>query len=172
MLAPATVKLTPDPSFNFTSTLADYVNENEAAILLEQHDVPESFQGNPFLGSHVENDLNGWFAEGIDNPEARFKFSLNTCNGCHSGVETNTGFLQISPRDIGNEAFLSPFLTGTTTFDAVTGEPRVLNDLRRRRLDLQSIVCEPEEGASVQAFSASESPTPATSLAKGIQRVH
>ena len=40
----------------------------------------------------------------------------------------------------GQEARLSPFLTGTTTFDPITG-PRVLNDLRRRNVDMHQFAC-------------------------------
>ena len=86
------------------------------------------------------NDLTSWCAPGITNPEARHKFALNTCNGCHSSQETNTAFLMVFPRAPGQEARLSPFLTGTTTFDPVTG-PRVLNDLRRRNLDMRQFAC-------------------------------
>jgi hypothetical protein len=46
----------------------------------------------------------------------------------------------VSPRFPGEQARLSPFLTGTTTFDRVTG-PRVLNDLRRRMVDMHRWAC-------------------------------
>jgi hypothetical protein len=140
-LTPATIKLTPDLSFNFTETLASFINQNEAAILAEQHDVPLSFQGAPFLGGSVVNNLGPWFAGGIVNNEARHKFSLNTCNGCHSASETGTFFLQISPRFQGQESFLSGFLTGITVFDPGSGQQRDLNDLRRRNQDLRLMVC-------------------------------
>ena len=175
MLVPATVALTPDPSFNFSSALADFVNQNEASILLEQHVVPETFQSSPFLGSHVENQLSGWFAEGINNLEARHKFSLNTCNGCHSFDETGTSFLHVFPRDVGNEASLSGFLTGISVFDPFSGEVREMNDLKRRRVDLEGIVCEePALAATTQSLRTTSAPTtaPTTSLTKGIQRVH
>ena len=87
------------------------------------------------------NDLSSWDAPGIVNPEARHKFALNTCNGCHSSQETNTGFLMVGPRAPGQQAFLSPFLTGTSVFDPATGGFRVLNDLRRRNRDMHLIVC-------------------------------
>ena len=145
LLVPATIKLTPDRSFNGSQTLADYVNANEAAIIAETHDVPLSFEGAPFLTGSVVNDLTGWFVPGV-NPDARFHFSLNTCNGCHSAQETNTIFLQISPRDVGQPAILSPFLTGTTVFDPFSGQVRTLNDLRRRNQDLTALVCPPGTG--------------------------
>jgi concanavalin A-like lectin/glucanase superfamily protein len=144
MLVPATIKLTPDQSFNFTDTLASFINANEAAILSETHDVPEQFQGEPFLTGAVFNDFSTWNAPGINNSEARHKFGLNTCNGCHS-TETGVGFLQIRPRfPFSGEASLSGFLTGTTVFDPVTYQQREFNDLARRRADLRMQVCPAE----------------------------
>ena len=169
-LTPATVKLTPDNSFNFTAAVSNFVNQNEAAILLERHDVPEVFEGQPFLGGSSFNDLEPWFGDGsIVNNDARHKFSINTCNGCH-GPEAGVGFLQISPRfSPGQEAFLSGFLRGTTVFDPVTGEPREINDLRRRRLDLESLVCAPAPGVT----SSRVAPPPGTpTVAEGIRRTH
>jgi hypothetical protein len=145
-LAPAPIKLTPDrPTFNGSASLAAFVNANEADILADRHDVPLSFQGAPFLAGAVFNDLNGWQAPGILNPEARFRFSLNTCNGCHSAAETGTGFLQISGHFPGSEARLSGFLTGITIFDRSSGRPRELNDLKRRNADLRPMVCPPDQ---------------------------
>jgi hypothetical protein len=145
MLVPDTIKLTPDrPSFDNTPLLASFVNANEESILLERHDIPlnirDGDRDRPFLAGAVFNDLSSWSAPGITNPEARHKFALNTCNGCHSAQETNTFFLMVSGRFPGEEARLSPFLTGTTTFDPVTG-PRVLNDLRRRNHDMHQWAC-------------------------------
>ena len=165
MLEETTVKLTPDLGFNGSPVLADFVNQNAEAIRAEQHVMPDQFQGQPFLAGSVFNDLIFWFAPGIVDNEARHKLSLNTCNGCH-GPESGTTFLQISPRfSQGFEAFLSPFLTGTTVFDPFSGQQRQLNDLARRNADLKGLVCEPT--ATLRAASAG-----ATSIAKGIQRVH
>jgi hypothetical protein len=47
----------------------------------------------------------------------------------------------INPRGLGSEATLSPFLTGTTVFDPLSGTQRTLNDLGRRQSDLEGIVC-------------------------------
>jgi hypothetical protein len=166
LLAETTVKLTPDLRFNGTPALADFVNQNEAAIIAEQHVLPDQLGGAPFQGGSVFNDLIVWSAPGILNNEARHKFSLNTCNGCH-GPETGTGFLHVSPRFApGSEAFLSPFLTGTTVFDPFVGQPRALNDLGRRRTDLQSLVCPPTAARTLGSAPGG------TSIAKGIGRVH
>ena len=131
--------LTPDLSFNFTPTLGDFINNNEAAIIAETHVVPATLDGQPFQAGAVTNNLGAWFGQGVNNNEARFHFSLNTCNGCHSS-ETNTAFLQISPR-FGAQSELSPFLTGTIVFDPVTGQPRALNELNRRNRILHVRVC-------------------------------
>ena len=140
-MAPAPVFNTPDSSFNGSEALAQFINENEAAVVAETHEVPLTFNGTPFLaGAIFNNGFDVWFAPGINNSLARHKFSLNTCNGCHGG-ETNTGFLQINPREIGQESFLSNFLTGETVTDRFDGTPRVLNELGRRRQLLQSVVC-------------------------------
>jgi hypothetical protein len=156
-LVPATIKLTPDISFKNTATLATFINANQTAILADAHTVPDSFQGAPFLGAAVFNDLTAWFAPGVDS-ETRHHFSVNTCNGCHSGAETGTTFLQITPRSPGSEATLSGFLIGTTVPDPLTGQPRTFNDLHRRAVDLKSIVC-----TSAPAKSG---------LRNGISRVH
>jgi hypothetical protein len=143
-LVPSPIKLTPDrTTFDGSLTLADFVNTNAPAILLERHEVPLLFKGVPFLGGAVFNDLSGWQGTGILDPEARQKLSINTCNGCHSAAETNTFFLQISGRFPGQEAPLSPFLTGTDVIDRFTGRVRSFNDLRRRNVDLRTLVCPP-----------------------------
>ena len=54
-------------------------------------------------------------------------------------------------------------------FDPFTGEPRELNDLRRRRLDLEMLVC--ETVASMESQSIAAAPGTPT-IAEGIRRVH
>jgi hypothetical protein len=159
LLEPVPVDLTTDGSFNNTDTLASYINANQAAIIAETHTVPAVFAGQPFEAGAIFNDLSTWFAPGVDN-EARHHFAVNTCNGCHSAAETNTVFLQISPRSPGSEASLSGFLTGTIVPDPVTGQPRTFDDLGRRKLDLEAIMC------------PSSSLRSTASLRKGISRVH
>ncbi len=158
-LQPVTVSLTPDGAFNNTATLASYINANQAAIIAETHTVPLVFDGQPFAAGAIFNDLTTWFAPGVDN-NARHHFALNTCNGCHSTAETGTAFLQVTPREPHNEAILSSFLTGGSVADPVTQLGRSFDDLGRRKLDLEAIVC---PGAAAR---------PGTSLRKGISRVH
>ncbi len=140
-LAPAHVALTPLFFMNGSSLVADYINQNQASILTETHVVPEFFQGQPFLWGSALTPFNFfWNAPGVD-PQARHKFSLNTCNGCHAG-ETQTFFLHVGFRSQGSPAFLSPFLVANApTPDPVTGQPRVFNDLGRRGQDLNALVC-------------------------------
>jgi hypothetical protein len=145
LLEPATLFQTPDARFNGSERLARFVNANEESILSERHEVPATFEDEPFQAGAVFNggfDL--WFAPGITNPEARHKLSLNTCNGCHGG-ETQTAFLQISPRFPGEASRLSGFLIGITVNDPFTGEPRRLAELSRRRKLLEGTVCPPAQ---------------------------
>lgn len=159
-LEPVPLVLTPDRSFNNTSTLASYINANQDAIIAEKHTVPALFNGQPFQAGAVFNDLSTWFAPGV-NSDARFHFALNTCNGCHSSSETGTFFTQISPRFAFQEASVSRFLTGTTISDPATGQSRTLNDLARRNADLKAVVC-----------TDPSTPIAPAQLRKGIQRVH
>ncbi len=145
-LKQVTVKKTPDLSFNRTAVLANFVNGNEADILAEKHVVPDQFPvGNSFLaGSAPMPDRVFW-----DNPttgpvitsrEARHKFSLQTCNGCHQG-ETNTEFTHIKPTPFGTPAELSGFMTGISVADPPDGSPiREFNELQRRAADLDQLV--------------------------------
>jgi hypothetical protein len=139
-LVEQTVVRTPDRSLEGTKTLADFINANEASILAEQHEVPLQFAGAPFRANAISNRIDVWTAPGIANNEARHKFSLNTCNGCH-GAETGTIFLHVKTREAGKEAELSPFMTGTTVVDKVSGETRAFNELGRRGLDFKALLC-------------------------------
>jgi hypothetical protein len=163
LLEPAPVELTPDGGFNASATLAAYINANQAAIITETHTVPSVFAQQPFQAGAIFNELDSWFAPGVD-PSARHHFALNTCNGCHSTTETGTAFLQIAPRSRGRTSALSPFLTGITIPDPVTGESRTFADLARRNADLRAIVCA-DAGAARSAAAL-------TTLRKGIDRVH
>jgi hypothetical protein len=114
-------------------------------MLGEAHQVPLQRGGTPFRAGAVTNNVDFWFAPGVRSNDARHKFSLNTCNGCH-GAETGTTFLHVFPRERGEEARLSSFLTGMIMIDPVGGEPRPFNDLERRALSVASALCarEPE----------------------------
>jgi hypothetical protein len=168
MLRQHTVALTPDSLvLNGTQELADLINENEDAIMADTFDFPPSFlaagsTAGPFLTTDFTDfedrtfttiPLGGpfvdipWSADGIRSNEARHRFALNTCHGCHRS-ETNTGFLQIGfpsehdlPRSLKNEAQLAAFLTGGEVKDPLQPEQtRVFNDLERRAESLQELL--------------------------------
>lgn len=108
-LQQVTAKQTPHVSFRNTPALAAYINQNEAAILAGTHQVPNTFQGVPFLAGNSLADFTPWNAPGITNPAARSAFALSTCDGCHT-TETNTGFLHVTPRAANGIAQFSPWL--------------------------------------------------------------
>ncbi|MER2564760.1 MAG: CARDB domain-containing protein [Myxococcaceae bacterium] len=135
------VAQTTDLPLNNSPNLAQFINTNTAALLTDTHVVPATFNGAPFLaGSALTNPGHFWNAPGITNPDARFHFSVNTCNGCHAG-DTNTAFLHVFPRNQGQVAQLSGFLTGTVVPDRVTGTPRTFNDLSVRSESLLAVLC-------------------------------
>jgi hypothetical protein len=139
-LQPATVKLTPDFGFENTVRLGDYIRANQADILAERHVVPESFGGVRFLGAGARMPEGFFWRAPNVTAEARHKFSLNTCNGCHAR-ETGTEFMHIANRPAGQMAVLSPFLRGVTVTDPVTQSTRRFDDLGRRAQDLATLVC-------------------------------
>ncbi len=136
-----TVAQTPARSLDQTTAVSTYVNANAAAIVANNYVVPLIWSGSPFRGGAAPNRQElGWdgpppACTSITNPDARFDFSLNTCNGCH-GLEARTsGFTQVSTRLPGHASTLSGFLSGESISD-FCGATRNLNDLDRRRVDL------------------------------------
>jgi hypothetical protein len=137
-----TVAQTPDRTFRLTTTLRDFVNDNTPAILAGTHQVPLEYPaaGHPFRAGFIEPGAGfAWDAAGIADLEARHRFSLATCNGCHT-AETATAFLHIEPRASGSASQLSDFLTGANMpkTDPVSHVPRTFHDLldRAQKLDL------------------------------------
>lgn len=143
LLENLTVAQTPDRSFQFTATLRDYINANSLQILAGTHVVPFSFPlvgGAPFRAGHHEPGAGEpWNANGIVDLEARHRFSLATCNGCHVG-ERVAEFLHIFPRNAGTSSQLSDFLTGANMpkADPVSGVNRSFNDLLERQMKLDA----------------------------------
>ncbi len=148
-LRQVTVKQTPDLGINPTQRLVDYVNGNEALVVAEEHVVPLDFPlGTPFLGGNAPTDDKTFWNNPVPPPptitnrEARFHFSLNTCNGCHN-PETRTPFTHVGPRAAGTPAALSCFLTGIgcDVPDPADGSPtRHFTDLDRRAQRLADLV--------------------------------
>lgn len=149
-LRETTVKQVPSNEFNGKSTLADYINQNEAAICAQTYIVPEIFEGQNFLGGSSQNNFDFWNAPGIVSTtscDPRHIFSLNTCNGCH-GRETDTRFTQIDPRSPHAVAGISGFLggddgQGIDVADPVTGLIRHFNELQFRANDLCRLLTQP-----------------------------
>jgi len=154
----ATVAKTPSVVIDNTATLDSFVNNEENASLLTNFggvSVPLFYKGAPFLGGEAavtNNDAADFHWDGnhpvpigIHNDTTRMLFSLNTCNGCHSG-ETKTVFTQIQPTGFGAPAPLSNFLTGNAqpTPD-VAGNPAAwtFGDLERRNIFLNNFVNTP-----------------------------
>jgi hypothetical protein len=153
-LIQTTVKQNPDEVLNNTNTLADYINGNCGPILSDTHIVPLNFprsaldppMPNPpgFLGGNAFVPPSFWNAPGLTcdpSPpgDARFKFSIATCSGCHL-AETNTVFYHIRPTAFGTPAPLSAFLSGPITVnDPVNGFARNFDEILRRIKNLDQI---------------------------------
>ena len=145
-----TVKQSPDNSLNTTKTLWEYLGIAEADILADRHVVPERFPlvPNPFLGavSNIDSLQFFWTAPNLntltDPAETRRKFSLGTCNACHSG-ETSTVFTHIGligTRRMGRAAQLSGFLTGIDVTVPVSGGRHHYEDLAERETAMSNIL--------------------------------
>jgi len=129
----STVAQTPRNAYQHTlPPLANYVNANTPAILAGAYTVPLIWGGFQFRGGASSHTLNfNWdgpapACTSILNPNARFEFSLNTCNGCH-GAETGTVFKHVQPRNAFVPSALSNFLTGAgpVVVDMLRHRPRV-----------------------------------------------
>lgn len=75
-----------------------------------------------------------------DWSDARFRFSVGTCRGCH-GSDTGTAFNHIRANEPGAEPHLSDFLLGSVDVpDPITGSSRSFNEMFRRENDLVALV--------------------------------
>lgn len=112
-LLPDTVKNTPDVSFNNTDFLANFVTSAwSVSGSPDEGTVPLAYLGTPFRGAASPVSITHWdYPSSAVDPSMRQKFSLNTCNACHTG-ETDTKFVHIEARLPGGESALSRFLTG------------------------------------------------------------
>lgn len=152
-LTPHRATYNPFPAPHTSTLQADFVNGDAPTILLDNHDVPVTFMGQPFLTGASLNPSTApaaaWIHPAIFDNDARHHFSLNTCDACH-GSETRTRFLHVEPRAMGTQAGLSRFLIGSpgsvtspgtfTVADPVSGVPRVFGDLLHRQADLDALV--------------------------------
>lgn len=135
--------VTPVPiDLNGTDAFRDEVLANVPALLAGTYAVPELRAALPFLGGASTYNFNtvwnhpDFTGATASQQEARFRFSLNTCSGCHTG-ETLTSFYHIRPSGPGSPPTLSSFLT-TSPFVVtdVHGLPHTFAemDLRKQKL--------------------------------------
>lgn len=151
LLRPATVKQTPKISVNKSDALRDFINNNQRAILNETFVVPASM----LAGASVVTG-EPWRARGVINNNARHKFALNTCAGCHA-TETGVLFVHVGVREAKTESMLSPFILGKTGRDPVSGEKRSFSELERRISDYSVLLntqCRGRSGPGTQSISA------------------
>lgn len=153
-----TVKQTPRAIRNGSTLLGQYINAKRDAILQEMHNVPKTYNGFSFLGGQAINPPSSdniheyWRAPNISGDGKmisllRHKFSLNTCNGCHT-AETGTHFAHIMSRRWDEEAQLSGFMTGEFCCeqgafyaeDPVTKEKRYFGEFPRREADMFQVL--------------------------------
>lgn len=141
LLEQTTTKQTPIASFNNTAVLRDFINGNEIPILNGTYVVDLLLSGSPFLSGSAPMPPGVWNgAATVNNNDARNKFSLGTCSGCHF-TETKTKFVHIDPSSpIGTPAALSGFLTGINMNDPVVpATPRSYHDLQDRSNRMDAI---------------------------------
>jgi hypothetical protein len=165
-LKPSAVALTPDLGFNNSAALGNFIRANEEAILAEQYQVPAIFSGTPFLaaGIRVPDETFFWRAPSV-SIEARHKFSLNTCSGCHTG-ETKTEFNHILPRAAGQASNLSLYMRGVSVKDPLGNVTRTFDDMGRRAEDMAALVC----GSGNMLNASGDGLPPASNLPRS--RVH
>jgi hypothetical protein len=146
LLTEGTVALTPGDALNNTSTLANFINANTAAILANTYSVPTAYptSSSPFLGANPKiptPSTTWWKAQGIANNTARHKFSLNTCNSCH-GRETSTSFTHIAQNGALSGFLATGMSNPNTPFnvpDPFDGTVRSFFEIRDRAQHLDSV---------------------------------
>jgi hypothetical protein len=140
-LRQVTVAQTPDWHFQNRAQLASFINDEAPAILDGSHAVPlERPAGTPFRGALAfPGSGRAWNAPGILDLDARHRFSLATCDGCHTR-EVDNQFLHIRPRRIGRVSSLSDFLTGIDMpkLDPVSGVNHSFHELLDRSDKLEA----------------------------------
>ena len=148
LLVQHTLAQTPQRSLHSGPVPAQYVNANAIPILLGTHVVPLSYPaaGMPFRGASItygafSSTWDGPAATPMINREARHRFSLNTCTGCHYGETDTFSFQHVKVAPFGTEATLSDFLTGGFVNDPEDGMPtRYFDDLERRAVDMDALL--------------------------------
>lgn len=126
------------------------INLNGSAALLTEilasmspnYAMPETSGGVPFMGGASTYNLGTfWDHPALSTPaelEARFRFSSNTCSGCHTG-ETNTLFYHIRPAGPGGVPTISAFLQGPLTVTDNRGLSHSFAEMDNRKQALASL---------------------------------
>ena len=170
VLRPRAVALTAGNSFRFGAdaiTLANYLISQAPPPAVAA--IPLFLGTQPFRGARADTPFPSFFWNppvGVANLERRHVYSLNTCNACHAGETQTLGgptgaFRHVREKFYGTEATLSFFLTGDPgnpadnfwhdvndpagQIDPGTGQvkERLFNEFERRRIDLETLVCNP-----------------------------
>jgi hypothetical protein len=105
VLEQVAVKQTPDRSFNNTTQLSDFAQNNIEAIATGQHIIPEAMRAASAIA-----DFTSWQLPGASSA-LRDSVAKSTCDGCHN-TETTTidAFYHISPLQPAGQSRLSPFV--------------------------------------------------------------
>ena len=137
-----TLSQTPGATVNKATQLVPYINDHATAIDEDDYIVPLTYPaGVKFrAGALAYDSFSHWFGAGIADNETRHHFSLNTCNGCHTG-ETEVDFRHVGIAPFGTQAPLSGFLTGAWASDAQDSSvSRFFDDLERRAVDMDALL--------------------------------
>lgn len=104
--------------------------------------MPEAPGGVPFMGgASTYNAGTFWDHPDLETPaelDARFRFSSNTCSGCHTG-ETDTLFYHIRPAGPGGVPSISAFLQGPLTVTDNRGLSHSFAEMDNRKQALASL---------------------------------
>jgi hypothetical protein len=141
-LKQTTLSQTPQISVDTPTQLTPYVTNNDVAILADEHFVPLNypaevkFRAGSLMYASV---FSHWYMGPTVDNNTRHHFSLNTCNGCHTG-ETQTDFRHVGLALFGEQAPLSGFLTGIWADDPTGPGSHFFDDLERRAVDMDALL--------------------------------
>lgn len=107
-----TRKQSPSIHHQGSPLLRDYVITHTDELLEGNHTILDSFQGEDFMAGQSTYGPNfTWQVSGLNSRQdsALDVITFISCVGCHGGLEPNTGFTHIKPRNMGFESNLSSF---------------------------------------------------------------
>ena len=142
--------ITPAAHYQGSQRLGEFLVEFGPQILQGFLRYPITYKGEPFLAGVAQNSLDlGWHGPEpvctATSPVVQRLLSVFTCQGCH-GKDTQTNFLHVLPREAGQPAQLSRFMTGPVyrVTDSCNVVLQVNGDLGGRRnfvCNLLNTVC-------------------------------